>query len=125
MQRPQPVAAFALSSASLHLRNTHFRSHVNLLNFPAPIRRIHSYLTFAHNACRHPTGSRRPAHWLLDARLCVVQFNLPNRLTITPVHAGTHVVMSGETHLDFTANSNGYESPAPGISVQSNRAAQD
>jgi len=38
----------------------------------------------------------------------------PNRLTITPVHAGTHVVMSGETHLDFTANTNGHPSPAPG-----------
>jgi hypothetical protein len=38
----------------------------------------------------------------------------PNRLTITPLHAGTHVVMSGETHLDFTANSNGHQSPAPG-----------
>jgi hypothetical protein len=25
-----------------------------------------------------------------------------------------HVVMSGETHLDFTANGNGHESPAPG-----------
>ena len=38
----------------------------------------------------------------------------PNRLTITPVHGGSHVVMSGETHLDFTANSNGHQSPAPG-----------
>ena len=38
----------------------------------------------------------------------------PNRLTITPVHDGSHVVMSGETHLDFTANSNGHRSPAPG-----------
>ena len=38
----------------------------------------------------------------------------PNRLTITPVHNGSHVVMSGETHLDFTANSNGHQSPAPG-----------
>lgn len=38
----------------------------------------------------------------------------PNRLTITPVHGGTHVVVSGETHLDFTANSNGQQSPAPG-----------
>jgi hypothetical protein len=25
-----------------------------------------------------------------------------------------HIVMSGETHLDFTANSNGHDSPAPG-----------
>lgn len=38
----------------------------------------------------------------------------PNRLSITPLHAGTHVVMSGETHLDFTANSNGHPSAAPG-----------
>jgi hypothetical protein len=38
----------------------------------------------------------------------------PNRLSITPVHGGTHVVMSGETHLDFTTNSNGQKSSAPG-----------
>jgi hypothetical protein len=38
----------------------------------------------------------------------------PNRLTITPSHDGSHVVMSGETHLDFTANSNGHPSAAPG-----------
>jgi hypothetical protein len=38
----------------------------------------------------------------------------PNRLSITLLHDGVHVVMSGETHLDFTANSNGRESPAPG-----------
>jgi hypothetical protein len=38
----------------------------------------------------------------------------PNRLSITPVPGGSHVVMSGETHVDFTANSNGKGSPAPG-----------
>jgi hypothetical protein len=38
----------------------------------------------------------------------------PNRLSITPLHDGMHIVMSGETHLDFTANSNGHDSPAPG-----------
>jgi hypothetical protein len=37
-----------------------------------------------------------------------------NRLSITPLHDGVHVVMSGETHLDFTANWNGHESAAPG-----------
>ena len=48
--------------------------------------------------------------------LVSAQSNLdpPNRLTITPAHAGTHVVMSGETHLDFTANTNGHPSAAPG-----------
>jgi hypothetical protein len=38
----------------------------------------------------------------------------PNRLSITLLHDGVHVVMSGETHFDFTANRNGRESPAPG-----------
>ena len=38
----------------------------------------------------------------------------PNRLSITPLHDGVHVVMSGETHLDFIANKNGHESSAPG-----------
>jgi hypothetical protein len=38
----------------------------------------------------------------------------PNRLSITPLKDGTHVVMSGETHLDFTANGNGQKSSAPG-----------
>jgi hypothetical protein len=38
----------------------------------------------------------------------------PNRLSITRLHDGLHVVMSGETHFDFTANRNGHDSPAPG-----------
>ena len=38
----------------------------------------------------------------------------PNRLSITHLNGGVHVVMSGETHLDFTANRNGHDSPAPG-----------
>jgi hypothetical protein len=37
-----------------------------------------------------------------------------NRLSITPMPNATHVVMSGETHLDFTATTNGHQSPAPG-----------
>jgi hypothetical protein len=37
-----------------------------------------------------------------------------NRLSITPVQNGTHVVMSGERHLDFTANTDGHQAPAPG-----------
>ncbi len=38
----------------------------------------------------------------------------PNRLSITHLHDGVHVVMSGEKHFDFTANRNGHDSPAPG-----------
>jgi hypothetical protein len=37
-----------------------------------------------------------------------------NRLSITPLQNGTHVIMSGEKHLDFTANTNGHQAPAPG-----------
>ena len=38
----------------------------------------------------------------------------PNRLSITHLHDGVRVVMSGESHFDFTANRNGHDSPAPG-----------
>jgi hypothetical protein len=38
----------------------------------------------------------------------------PNRLSITPLHGGMHIVMSGETRLDVAANPNGHDSPAPG-----------
>jgi hypothetical protein len=38
----------------------------------------------------------------------------PNRLSITNLHDGVHVVMSGEKHFDFTAARNGHDSPAPG-----------
>jgi hypothetical protein len=41
-------------------------------------------------------------------------FDPPNRLSISTLHDGVHVVMSGENHLDFTANSNGHKSSAPG-----------
>ena len=38
----------------------------------------------------------------------------PNKLSITPLHDGAHVVMSGDTHLDFTAKWDGHDSSAPG-----------
>jgi hypothetical protein len=38
----------------------------------------------------------------------------PNRLSISHQHEGVHVVMSGESHFDFTANRNGHDSSAPG-----------
>jgi hypothetical protein len=37
----------------------------------------------------------------------------PNTLSVTPLHDELHVVMSGETHLDFTAKSNGHDSAVP------------
>jgi hypothetical protein len=38
----------------------------------------------------------------------------PNKLSVTALHDAVHVVMSGETHLDFTAKSDGHETPVPG-----------
>ncbi len=37
-----------------------------------------------------------------------------NKLSITPTHDGQHVVMSGETHLDFTAKPDGHAAAVPG-----------
>jgi hypothetical protein len=38
----------------------------------------------------------------------------PNKLSITPLHDGVHIVMSGETHLDFAAKFDGHDTSAPG-----------
>jgi len=38
----------------------------------------------------------------------------PNKLTVTAIHDGVHVVMSGENHLDFTVKTNGHDTPVPG-----------
>ena len=41
----------------------------------------------------------------------------PNKLSITPVPNGVHLVMSGETHLDFTARSDGHGTSVAGNPV--------
>ncbi len=48
--------------------------------------------------------------------LISAQSNLspPNTLSITPIHDALHVVMAGETYLDFTAKSDGHDTPVPG-----------
>jgi hypothetical protein len=38
----------------------------------------------------------------------------PNKLSITPLHNGAHVVTSGDTHVDFTAKWDGHETSVPG-----------
>lgn len=38
----------------------------------------------------------------------------PNKLSITPVPEGVHLVMSGEVHLDFTARSDGHGTSVAG-----------
>ena len=38
----------------------------------------------------------------------------PNKLSITRLHDETHVVISGNTHIDFTAKLNGHDAAVPG-----------
>ena len=38
----------------------------------------------------------------------------PDRLSVTDLQGAVHVVMSGETHLDFTAKPNGHDAAVPG-----------
>jgi hypothetical protein len=40
--------------------------------------------------------------------------NPPNKLSVTPQQDGVHVVISGDTHLDFTGTWNGKETPVQG-----------
>jgi hypothetical protein len=40
--------------------------------------------------------------------------NPANKLSITALHDGVHVVMTGDTHLDFTAKSGGRDTSVPG-----------
>jgi hypothetical protein len=41
----------------------------------------------------------------------------PNKLSVTPLHGAVHVVISGETHVDFTAKLNGHEASVQGNSA--------
>jgi hypothetical protein len=50
--------------------------------------------------------------WTLSS--AVSALDPPNKLSITPIRDGVHVVMSGETHLDFTAKWDGHEAGVPG-----------
>lgn len=38
----------------------------------------------------------------------------PNKLSITSLHEGVHIVTSGDNHLDFTAKWDGHEAAVPG-----------
>jgi len=40
--------------------------------------------------------------------------NPPNKLSVKALHDGMQVIMSGDTHFDFTAKSNGHDTPVSG-----------
>lgn len=61
-----------------------------------------------------PSGNPDPriGSWTLVSAQAAM--DPPNRLSITPVPSGVHLVMSGQTHLDFMAQSNGKGTAVPG-----------
>jgi len=63
-------------------------------------------------AAQSAVSDPRVGTWKLVSAQC--SLDPPNRLSIAHEHDRLHVVMSGETHVDFTANRNGHESAAPG-----------
>lgn len=54
----------------------------------------------------------RVGSWVLVSAQSVLE--PANKLSITPLKDAAHVVMSGDTHLDFTAKFDGHDVPAPG-----------
>lgn len=73
---------------------------------------MYSFLLVALFAFQTGSTDPRIGSWTLVS--ATASMDPANRLSITPVANGTHVVMSGETRLDFTANTNGHQAPAPG-----------
>jgi hypothetical protein len=61
-----------------------------------------------------PSGAADPriGSWTLVSAQS--SLNPPNKLSVTDLHNAVHVVMSGETHLDFTAKSDGHGTSVPG-----------
>jgi hypothetical protein len=61
-----------------------------------------------------PSGAADPriGSWTLVSAQS--SLNPPNKLSITDVRDAVHVVMSGETQLDFTAKAGGHGTPVPG-----------
>jgi hypothetical protein len=54
----------------------------------------------------------RIGSWTLISAKC--SLDPPNKLSITRLHDEVHVVISGDTHVDFTAKLNGHEGSVPG-----------
>jgi len=57
-------------------------------------------------------GDPRVGSWTLISAQS--SLNPPDKLSVTDLHGELHVVMTGQTHLDFTAKSGGHNTPVPG-----------
>jgi hypothetical protein len=63
-------------------------------------------------AAIQPGADPRVGSWKLISAQSTL--NPPNKLSVTTLHHEVHVVMSGDTHVDFTAKSDGHDSPVSG-----------
>ena len=101
----------------IHLRGAHPNGYLNLLNW-LKLRcfRRTKILRFALlgliAAIQTGAADPRVGSWTLISAQSTV--DPPNKLSITSLHDGVRVVMSGETHVDFTAKWDGHEAPVPG-----------
>jgi hypothetical protein len=105
----------------MHLRCAHHPACLNLLKFVAndglgiPIHKFGLLLLLAAiqlGAADLRAADPRIGTWTLISAQSTL--DPPNKLSISPVHGGVHVVMSGDTHFDFTAKWDGHEAPVPG-----------
>jgi hypothetical protein len=114
LRRAEAEKAFRPHAIHIVRASLTIRSPVNLLNFDigvdGPIRTVLLFGLLA--AVQAEATDPRVGVWTLVS--AESSLDPPNRLSITHLNGGVHVVMSGETHLDFTANRNGHDSPAPG-----------
>jgi hypothetical protein len=101
----------------MHLRNAlTFPACLNPLKIAAigglggPIRKVALLALVA--AIQLGAADPRIGSWMLISAQSAL--NPPNKLSITSVHGAVHVVMSGETHVDFTAKSDGHETSVAG-----------
>ena len=63
-------------------------------------------------AAVQPGADPRVGSWkLISAQSSL---NPPNKLSVTALKHEVHVIMSGDTHLDFTAKSDGHDTPVSG-----------
>ena len=100
----------------MHLRSLHLPclsesvKKISLVRSKGRIRKVGLFGLAA--ALQIGAAEPRIGTWTLVSAQSIL--NPPNTLSITPLHNEMHIVMSGETHIDFTAKSDGHETAVPG-----------
>ena len=122
--KPQPAGPL---SSRMRIHSSHLLVDTDLLKF-VPITglggEIRTFVLLGLLAIIQPAASPAPASansGAMDPRVgswtlisADSTLDPPNKLTITSHREQVHVVMSGETRLDFTAKGNGHDTAVPG-----------